>query len=243
MACGDRVHGGRCAGERHMAHIHLADEFENALGGQMGRGARASGPIGELFPAREFDGLAERIGLQRGGPDDDIGRGRHERCGPQIIRRIAGIGVVGEIDREGAGGDENRVAVGLRARDRDRADIAPCATAILDDDGLAPFFLQRRADDACAHIGGAARSEGDHQFHIAVGKILRESGRRAGERETGEGEAYGGCGHQTIPGENMVAAFSSVYSAILRRVVIQTSSRSSAIFIMASKAHAPAGRP
>ena len=57
------------------------------------------------------------------------------------------------------GVEQERVAVGRRARDRGGADVARCARAVLDQHRLSQGALQMLGDDARQDVGRSARRE------------------------------------------------------------------------------------
>ena len=66
--------------------------------------------------------------------------------------------------------NKQRVAVGVRARDLLRPDIAAGAADVFDDDRLSPFAPELLGQNARQKIGAAAGRVGDDHLHCARGK-------------------------------------------------------------------------
>src|SRR5262249_5508870 len=130
---------------------------------------------------------------------NDVGRD----CEIGDWRKILG-GIVGNvlverrIGKESTGGKEQRGPIGIGARNRDGAEIAARARAVLDDDGLLERLPERRLQDAGDHIGRSRGTERNDDPDRLAGAELgrnrrrREPGQnqdnRAGEPEEGRDE-------------------------------------------------------
>ena len=161
----------RCrAGEGHGRHIDLTDDLEQLLGREVRRGAGAGHAVGELLGLGQREQLLQVGGLEVGVGDQDVGRGAGDDHRLEVgLGRVAGVLAQARVDRVGAGGDEQRVAVGVGLGDRARGDVAAGAAAVLDDDALAPFLLQALAEDARDRVGRPAGGEGDDEAHVLGG--------------------------------------------------------------------------
>jgi len=97
--------------------------------------------------------------------DHDVGHDGEERDRREILDRVEGHGLedrgVQGMGRDGA--HKNGVAVGCRAGDRGRAEVAAGSGAVLDDDGLAQQLAHLLADEARDDVGRAACRERDDQ--------------------------------------------------------------------------------
>jgi hypothetical protein len=122
-----------------------------------------------------------------------VGSGRQQRD-RRPARRIVGHVLVEEAvggDRAGRG-EQERVAVGRRARHLGRADIAGRAADVLHDRRLSPFAAELVGDQACQRIGAAAGRVGHDDPH----QPRRERLLRATRLERKYGGDRGQC-HQT----------------------------------------------
>src|SRR5262249_5687252 len=81
------------------------------------------------------------------------------------------------VDREPAGRDVERVAVGGGAGDEFGRDVAAGARLVVHDDLLAPHFREPRTDDAADRIDAAAGRERHHELDDPVrpGGAMREA--------------------------------------------------------------------
>ena len=92
-----------------------------------------------------------------------------------------------------AGKDQERVAVGVAARDRLGGEAAGDAGLGLDDDGLAEPLRHLVAEQPGDDVHVAARREAVHELDRAIGIVLRGGG--AGESEKGGEGGEGSVGH------------------------------------------------
>jgi hypothetical protein len=91
-----------------------------------------------------------------------------------------------------AAGEEQRVAIGPRARDVARADGAAGAGAVLDDEGAAEDALQLLRDDPRDGVRGPAWREGNDNGdrpRAGIGRLRRAGARRRQQAERAEPEA------------------------------------------------------
>ncbi|HEX2538470.1 MAG TPA: hypothetical protein VHL13_09325 [Pseudolabrys sp.] len=124
-----------------------------------------------------------------------VGTGRHDhrRLADKDHRREIALRVVFDIlvhQLVGGGlpgrGEQDRVAVRRRARDRGRADIAAGAALVFHDEGLAELLAEIVRETARDHVRGSAGREGDHERHRS-GRPRVRAGRR-GLRQHGQAQ-------------------------------------------------------
>ena len=120
---------------------------------------------------------------------------RHHRDRREILDRV----IRQRLEERQSGrqhaavGEEERVAVRRRLRDRRRGDPAARAAAVVDDDGLLPEIGETFLEDAAEDVGPAAgRRRNEHPDRLR-GVLLRESRGRESDRRKGGCED--GAGH------------------------------------------------
>ncbi len=150
------------------------------------------------------DEFGRRIDAERRRDHEHGRHPRHQADRHVILERIVGqILAEAGIDRDRAdGGEEQRVAVGLRLGHGLRGDRAVGARLVLDDDGLAEISAHAFGQDTSDEVGVAAGREADHHADRAVGIVLRlrrqeRSGRR--ERDGGKHAQVIGKSHIILP--------------------------------------------
>jgi hypothetical protein len=119
-------------------------------------------------------GIDGALGIGR----QNIRRHRKRRDRRKVLGRIVGDGFVQRrIDDKRAAGEEERIAVGLGARDFDGADIGAGAGTILHDHGPPERLLQRRLQEARQHVGrsGGRKWHDDADRPIGAELCLRRA--------------------------------------------------------------------
>ena len=113
----------------------------------------------------------------------------------EIVRRVIGRLLVHRVaDRMGADrGEHEQVAVGRRLRHPQRAGHAAAARLVLDHDGLAQRFGQRRLQNAGERVHRPAGGERHHHGQRAARPVLRLGGRCHRERGKEQGQAERHC--------------------------------------------------
>ncbi len=164
----------RAALERHVHRGDLGDLLEEILGRDMRAAADAGRGEGDALALRRFQEIGEVGGRIAWAGDQRLGRGRHDGDRLQVVGGESLVRAQRLVDRHRRGGDQQRVAVGRRARDRRGGDIAAGAAAIFHDHRPPQSLAQALADEARQRIGDAARREGDDE-----GDIARRVGLRA----------------------------------------------------------------
>ena len=133
--------------------------------------------------------FADRGRGQRGGHDEHVRHVGDLHDGHEIDERIdVELAIERRIDGDRPDRiDDQRVAVGRRARCELGADIPAAAGAIVDDERLLQALRQLLADHARQDVGGAASGEGDDDTHRSVGIVgcVREP--VAGDGRCGKG--------------------------------------------------------
>jgi hypothetical protein len=163
----------------HVHHLHAGERLEQ-LGRHVRAASRAIGRVVELARPRLRigDELRERIDRQR--------RRHHQhgrRIGEQRNQLDLGLRIVVQVlvERRVRGhadaGDAERVAVGLGAHDRHRADVGVAAGPVDDDDGLAVAFGKAVAQHPRHEAGAAARRERHDQLDLPRGIVIGARGR------------------------------------------------------------------
>jgi hypothetical protein len=120
-----------------------------------------------------------------------IGEPLHDRCeaGEHVVAGSA-VGLQNQLrDREGAGCEQQRVAVGRRLRDVAAADDAAGARAVVDHHRLPHPRRELLGEEPRQRIGVATRRIGDDQRDRLGGVALRP-GKPGG---AGGGQGHGGC--------------------------------------------------
>ena len=116
----EQVHQGRGAAlVRHMRGFDASDGLKNLRAQMLGR-ARAGRAIAQAtrLAARQCHQLGQIAHRQSGADDDDQGHGRNQRYRCKVTRRVvAEFFVQGRVDgQRGAGGQQQGIAIGRRAR-------------------------------------------------------------------------------------------------------------------------------
>ncbi|MNC84594.1 hypothetical protein D3C83_01520 [compost metagenome] len=180
---------------RDVEDFQAAGALKEHYGGEMGEGARSRGPVRQL--ARVCPGVGDQL-LQvprrhrrmdherRRRDGDDVDR---DEIPGRIVRRAAHYHGVQYL-RAGVA-DQQRVAVGLGARDFARADDAARAGPVLDHDRaeLRRHALHPHAADGVHHAAGRERN--DHPYR--PGGILRLRARREQPRRARCGQDQPQC--------------------------------------------------
>jgi hypothetical protein len=146
----------------------------------------AGGSVIELagILLRERDQLLERARRHARVQHEDVRRDGELRDRREIaLDVVARLLVERHVRGVGAAADEQRVAVGRRARDVFRRDVAAAAGPVLDDDGGAQELAQLQRGRPGHEIGAAARQvAGDHANRFLGIRLLGGGGRRCGEQ-------------------------------------------------------------
>ena len=175
-----------CALVGDVDHVDAGHLLEH-LAGQM-NGAAGAGRS-EIEFSRVLLGvgheLRHRLGGHGGMHLHDDGQVRDQRQQAEIPDRIIGqLFVEQRVEHEDRSRrEEQRVAIGLRARRRLGADRALRAGLVLDHDGLLQVTAEIFADHAAEHVGRTARGIGHDQLDRAR-RIFRRVGVRRGPDET-----------------------------------------------------------
>ena len=197
VARGEIGHARRRAFVGNVGDVRHADQLLEQLAGQIGHGAgagRAVGQLGRIGPG-VVDELLERVGGHRLVHHDAGRRDRHDVDRLEVLHRIVGR-LVGDRrnDDLGAGvAEQQRLAVGRRARHFGRADHAAAAAFVLGHDG-AELGLHPLGPKPADHVGRAAGRE----RHDQLDRPLRKGGE--GGKRQGRGRKRG----QSGAGENRV---------------------------------------
>ena len=153
---------------RHVQHID-ARHLVHQLTREMLRAADAAGRVAELAGvlfcvSDEIDGILDR----HVAPDHDhVRHDADERNRNEIAQRVVAKLVLVEVLIDGylaRCGHQKRLAVRGRLRDRTRRDRCERARAILNDDRLAEFVLDRLAEQPRHNIDAAARRIADEHL-------------------------------------------------------------------------------
>ena len=183
LAAERRGGSGARAGIGDMLHLDAGADLDQ-LAGELRRGADAgAGPVhlavGRLRLLEEF---LHRLDRRLRRHHEHVGRGADHHQRHEVLERIVGRRrIEARIDHEGAGADQQGVAVRRHAGDRGGRDVAAGAAAVLDDHRLAERFAERRVDDAGGDVGAAAGREAHHHGDLPV-RILRLRGERREQR-------------------------------------------------------------
>ena len=185
------------AGEGDGCHLLQAFAQLEHLGLELGRGSDRRRRGVELvgIGLGEGDELLHRGGAEIRHHREHVRRHRELADGDEILERIVGRRVVeAGIDRVGAGRQQDRIAVGVRARDVAHADIAAAAALVLHDDRGAHRLLHRGRHEARDDVGWSARGVGDHDPDRTIGiggecRADAQNGRRGEARERGLDQA------------------------------------------------------
>ena len=181
------VHGGRRAAIGHMIELHAGHGLEQG-GGEVRGGADALRAVGDGagFGLGLRDQLLDRRDAELGIDDQHVGRAADDGDRLELGRVVVELLVERLVDGErGRRRGQQRVAVGVRAREGFRADVAGRAGAVLDHHRLLPDLAQRIADEARQRIGRSAGGIGDDDLDGLGGEALRRR-RPAGHRQRDE---------------------------------------------------------
>ena len=181
---GDR---GRRALVRHCRELdagHVLEQFA----GQMRRGARAIGAVGQLVRLRlgHRDQVGDRFDRGRRIDHHQVERARDQRHRGEILVRVIGqLRVEARIDGIRKRSHQQRVTVRLGGCDRLGADDGAGARLVLDNDAAAEIlrhFLRQRARD---HVGAAARRKWHHDLDDAFGESGKGVAGECHEQQSG----------------------------------------------------------
>ena len=144
---------------RHMGHLN-AGLHRHDFADQMQRVADAgrAEKIFLWFRAGQRDELAQGVGLDRAVDDDQRRVAANQAGGDEIALRVVGrlgVEIVGNGERRRCR-KQQRVAVGRRARHRERADLARGTADVFDQQLLAPFLGEQLRDQTPDDVGAAA---------------------------------------------------------------------------------------
>ena len=120
---------------------------------------------------------------------ENVGTERHDRDRAQIVDREALVLRGGLVDRQPGGRREDGVAVGRRADDRLRREIAAGTAAIFHHHCLSQALRQLLPHETRDDIGNAARREGDLERNV----LSRIGLRRGRARQPGQDQS---CQHE-----------------------------------------------
>jgi len=168
-----------------MQGLHLGDLAEKIFRADMRTRADAGAAEGEAPTLPVVDELFQvfrRIAWMHG---ENVGTEGHDGDGAQIVDREALVFGRALIDRKGGGGGEEGVAVGRRAADRFRREIAAGATAVFHHHRMSEALAELLPNQAGDDVGNAAGREGNLQRDV-----LRRIGLRPSRLRDG-----GGGGH------------------------------------------------
>ncbi len=166
-----RVHGRHAALERHAHRLSLQQHLEDVFAADAGR--RAAEAEAERLALRAFDELGQCARRIVGIDGERHAVARHKRDRRELVGRIAGILVIGLVDRQAVAGDEQRIAVRHRVCDRTRRDVGGRTGTILDHDLIAELLGEPLRDHPRDRVDAAARREADHEGDLAIGIVLR----------------------------------------------------------------------
>ena len=173
-----------------MGNVDLGQHLEDLLGRQVRRGAWARHAVGELLGLRELDQLLEVGRFETWVGDDDVGGRRHHDGGLVVgLGRVAGIGCQARVDRIGAGGDEDRVAVGVGLCDLARGDVAAGAAAF-SMTTLWPHFSVASGQRCARQRRSARRPERPRRTHVLARIAVLGPGYRCGEKAEGSNDGH-----------------------------------------------------
>ena len=181
------AHHRRGAAIGHVHDLQSTGERLELLAAQMkdrAEAGRAVGVLAGVFPDQRDQALDVRRRDRRMHAQQ---RRRHADLRDRLEiadRVIRHLGVEAGIDRvRGHRRHQQRVAVGRSLCDGVRADVAPRADLVLDEELLAEKLSELGADDASDDIGRTAGRERHHDANRPVGIVILRFARAARERE------------------------------------------------------------
>ena len=165
--------GGRSAAIGNVRHLDAGHLQEQHLG-QERRAAGAGRCHRELagLGLGEVDQLLDRMGRRGVRHEHEIGKLGDKRDRREIRNRIvAQRAVEAGVHRQRRGGEQDRVSVGIGARDVFVADVGAGASLVLDENLLAPHPRQLFGEHACDDIRRAAGGDRHNEAHGPIREI------------------------------------------------------------------------
>src|SRR5262245_35913989 len=189
----------------------LDDPFKEVLGHDVRRAAGAGGAELRRRGTRIVDKFLQGFGSARR-RGYHFRRGRDNRYGFELFRRVAALRIKRFIDRQRGRRAKNCIAIRLCRDDVAMRQIAGRAGAIFNDHGLAELDLQLLADKARDHVDKTTRRkatpDGDGLRRIGIGMRgrSRSQGQHGSHREKGAAQVLTGRGHDAWRSADVLTA-------------------------------------